>query len=190
MYAFLPPKCLSLLLVVQGSHLLMLLCCFFRRAEQIMGRGRAADHVTFCVRKAAGRQIMQIPALDAATYFERGQALRRAHCSGFDQAQKLAMRNRLLPVSFLSDRSTCAAWPGGMGELLLAGILGTREDSSFAAQNGFSWPSAPCGTRTRNLRIRSPTPCPLGQGGWWPQGPPVWWQIPDRLAGGGPHTAI
>ena len=23
----------------------------------------------------------------------------------------------------------------------------------------------PCGTRTRNLRIRSPTPCPLGQGG-------------------------
>jgi hypothetical protein len=22
-----------------------------------------------------------------------------------------------------------------------------------------------CGTRTRNLRIRSPTPCPLGQGG-------------------------
>jgi hypothetical protein len=24
----------------------------------------------------------------------------------------------------------------------------------------------PCGTRTRNLRIRSPTPCPLGQGGW------------------------
>ena len=27
--------------------------------------------------------------------------------------------------------------------------------------------STPCGTRTRNLRIRSPTPCPLGQGGWW-----------------------
>ena len=26
----------------------------------------------------------------------------------------------------------------------------------------------PCGTRTRNLRIRSPTPCPLGQGGQWP----------------------
>ena len=25
----------------------------------------------------------------------------------------------------------------------------------------------PCGTRTRNLRIRSPTPCPLGQGGFW-----------------------
>ena len=25
--------------------------------------------------------------------------------------------------------------------------------------------STPCGTRTRNLRIRSPTPCPLGQGG-------------------------
>lgn len=25
----------------------------------------------------------------------------------------------------------------------------------------------PCGTRTRNLRIRSPTPCPLGQGGYW-----------------------
>ena len=24
----------------------------------------------------------------------------------------------------------------------------------------------PCGTRTRNLRIRSPTPCPLGQGGF------------------------
>ena len=24
---------------------------------------------------------------------------------------------------------------------------------------------SPCGTRTRNLRIRSPTPCPLGQGG-------------------------
>ena len=23
----------------------------------------------------------------------------------------------------------------------------------------------PCGTRTRNLRIRRPTPCPLGQGG-------------------------
>ena len=23
----------------------------------------------------------------------------------------------------------------------------------------------PCGTRTRNLRIRNPTPCPLGQGG-------------------------
>ena len=27
-----------------------------------------------------------------------------------------------------------------------------------------SW-CTPCGTRTRNLRIRSPTPCPLGQGG-------------------------
>lgn len=26
--------------------------------------------------------------------------------------------------------------------------------------------STPCGTRTRNLRIRSPTPCPLGQGGF------------------------
>ena len=25
--------------------------------------------------------------------------------------------------------------------------------------------SPPCGTRARNLRIRSPTPCPLGQGG-------------------------
>ena len=25
--------------------------------------------------------------------------------------------------------------------------------------------STPCGTRTRNLRIRSPPPCPLGQGG-------------------------
>ena len=25
----------------------------------------------------------------------------------------------------------------------------------------------PCGTRTRNLRIRSPTPCPLSQGGQW-----------------------
>ena len=25
--------------------------------------------------------------------------------------------------------------------------------------------STPCGTRTRNLRIRSSTPCPLGQGG-------------------------
>ena len=25
--------------------------------------------------------------------------------------------------------------------------------------------STPCGTRARNLRIRSPTPCPLGQGG-------------------------
>ena len=25
--------------------------------------------------------------------------------------------------------------------------------------------STPCGTRTHNLRIRSPTPCPLGQGG-------------------------
>jgi hypothetical protein len=25
--------------------------------------------------------------------------------------------------------------------------------------------NTPCGTRTRNLRIRSPTPCPLGQGG-------------------------
>ena len=25
--------------------------------------------------------------------------------------------------------------------------------------------TTPCGTRTRNLRIRSPTPCPLGQGG-------------------------
>ena len=23
----------------------------------------------------------------------------------------------------------------------------------------------PCGTRARNLRIRGPTPCPLGQGG-------------------------
>ena len=26
----------------------------------------------------------------------------------------------------------------------------------------------PCGTRTHNLRIRSPTPCPLGQGGLKP----------------------
>jgi hypothetical protein len=32
-------------------------------------------------------------------------------------------------------------------------------------QNTFKTKYTPCGTRTRNLRIRSPTPCPLGQGG-------------------------
>ena len=31
----------------------------------------------------------------------------------------------------------------------------------------FNHVDTPCGTRTRNLRIRSPTPCPLGQGGNW-----------------------
>jgi hypothetical protein len=31
-------------------------------------------------------------------------------------------------------------------------------------QLGLARPT-PCGTRARNLRIRSPTPCPLGQGG-------------------------
>ncbi len=30
---------------------------------------------------------------------------------------------------------------------------------------GVNIKNTPCGTRTHNLRIRSPTPCPLGQGG-------------------------
>ena len=29
----------------------------------------------------------------------------------------------------------------------------------------FPMSNTPCGTRARNLRIRGPTPCPLGQGG-------------------------
>ena len=33
------------------------------------------------------------------------------------------------------------------------------------AKYNFKTKRTPCGTRTRNLRIRSPTPCPLGQGG-------------------------
>jgi hypothetical protein len=32
-------------------------------------------------------------------------------------------------------------------------------------QNTFRTKYTPCGTRTRDLRIRSPTPCPWGQGG-------------------------
>ena len=36
---------------------------------------------------------------------------------------------------------------------------------SAMGQNTFKTKYTPCGTRTRNLRIRSPTPCPLGQGG-------------------------
>ena len=35
--------------------------------------------------------------------------------------------------------------------------------AAAATQSGLM--STPCGTRTRNLRIRSLTPCPLGQGG-------------------------
>ena len=51
--------------------------------------------------------------------------------------------------------------------------------------------STPCGTRTRNLRIRSPTPCPLGQGGYaslrlhnsWKACLPrsLWWSGTRRL---------
>ena len=39
--------------------------------------------------------------------------------------------------------------------------------------------STPCGTRARNLRIRSPTPCPLGQGGY------CFWQVPRSPIRGG-----
>ena len=34
-----------------------------------------------------------------------------------------------------------------------------------------SYASTPCGTQTHNLRIRGPTPCPLGQGGHVPLSP-------------------
>ena len=76
-------------------------------------------------------------------------------------------------IHFEQTRSNCVFFdclPAG-------GYTKTKEDAtprSFAAemanktdgvQNISEKRDTPCGTRTRNLRIRSPTPCPLGQGG-------------------------
>ena len=47
-------------------------------------------------------------------------------------------------------------------KFLSAECMGTR--SAAAVIFSIYIMSTPCGTRTRNLRIRSPTPCPLGQG--------------------------
>ena len=62
----------------------------------------------------------------------------------------------------------------GLGALGLRGVpcrpsCQAKNTCPRAAGIPLSWLcqcwSTPCGTRTRTLRIRSPTPCPLGQGG-------------------------
>ncbi len=96
------------------------------------------------------------------------------------------------PLSFppLRTRTSCAphTYPEIAKPRLLCNISLTqnrvfqkfsaaREESNFYARwfaqpagvtHGFQsacHKNTPCGTRARNLRIRSPTPCPLGQGG-------------------------
>ena len=49
----------------------------------------------------------------------------------------------------------------GCNDLQLNGIT----ECSRSIENSPITESTPCGTRSRNLRMRSPTPCPLGQGG-------------------------
>ena len=43
--------------------------------------------------------------------------------------------------------------------------LGRTRKARLVEAGGSRSINTPCGTRTHNLRIRGPTPCPLGQGG-------------------------
>ena len=54
-------------------------------------------------------------------------------------------------------------WEGGALSIRPHGLV-TQIYSPNTRRATKAWPT-PCGTRTHNLRIRSPTPCPLGQGG-------------------------
>ena len=59
-------------------------------------------------------------------------------------------------------------WPLASGFWLSCFLTFWLLASGFWLRTSGFWLLAcitPCGTRARNLRIRSPTPCPLGQGG-------------------------
>ena len=74
---------------------------------------------------------------------------RRADCPLLCRVAACGLETRGLLLGDLLWLGWLQGPPGALPRVLLH-----REDAS-----------TPCGTRTRNLRIRSPTPCPLGQGG-------------------------
>ena len=80
---------------------------------------------------------------DALPLSYRGSALLACMDHRLGRKAALSPKNKELWVD--------CSWPEGQGAVEFADAPDTI--------------GTPCGTRTRNLRIRSPTPCPLGQGG-------------------------
>ena len=118
-----------------------------------------------------------------ALFYSRGGSHLHKHCDDLAKMDTLGFEPRAFRMRSGCDTTTpCAQYKTASTKL--SGVF-------FAHVNPFStpgqWPSTrqcehhkefanrcclltttnntPCGTRTRNLRIRSPTPCPLGQGG-------------------------
>ena len=59
-----------------------------------------------------------------------------------------------------------APFPGFVASFCVGNSSSARLERGELLKGVALWPNfTPCGTRTRNLRIRSPTPCPLGHGG-------------------------